>query len=164
MFFGGKFNCCPNHHSGDSSSWIFSPTLMAMAGQPTLMAGQPNLTPLRNKGFSQPADHEGKPMVNKPLVKPYFWGEVSGKKEHWKKKEHVCPDPVRTTNPSLGVEISYDEIWGWNPSEQKHIDSCSHCLEISSKHREQTCFVCLTDILIYLLSNKHMVILGRYLS
>ena len=35
-----------------------------------IMAGQ--CTPLRKKGLIRPS--QGKPMVNKPLIRPYFWG------------------------------------------------------------------------------------------
>ena len=34
------------------------------------MASQPK--PRRNKGLIR--RYEGKPMVNKPLIRPYFWG------------------------------------------------------------------------------------------
>ena len=41
-----------------------------MAGQPT-----PPST-LRNNGLIRP--YEGKPIVNEPLIRPYFWGGSSG--------------------------------------------------------------------------------------
>ena len=45
-----------------------------MASQPT---PAPNVTPPRNKGLIRP--YEGKPMVNKPLIRPYLsWGYVRG--------------------------------------------------------------------------------------
>ena len=32
----------------------------------------PKATPPRNNGLIRP--HQGKPMVNKPVIRPYFWG------------------------------------------------------------------------------------------
>ena len=43
-----------------------------MAGQPT----RPGPRTPRNKGLIRP--YYRKPMVNKPLIRPYFWGGTLG--------------------------------------------------------------------------------------
>ena len=89
--------------------------IMAIVNQPPPRATYP---PPRNKGLIRP--YWGKPMVNEPLIRPYFWGVTLGGvwlTSHEKKVLKLLVTPPKTS--SLPLKINgwkmkfpfWDDLW-----------------------------------------------------